>query len=378
MKRCKQVKEQQPCGQGTLYINGKFLAQRTTGVQRFARGVVTALDRSLQARPTDRDIVLLLPPFAEPIVGLRTIQQRRIGRPGRSLLFWEQATLPLEARKGTLLCLSGSAPIFASKCVPTIHDAAVYLHPKAYSRAFIAWYRLLFYHRARRAPFVLTVSQSSARDLAAQLTGATFRVVPNSAEHIASVDADSDVLTALRLDPRCYLLAVGSLNPTKNFATLIRAYAKSVLSSRIPLVIVGAVNSSVFRTDDAFIDHPNVRWVGPVSDAQLRTLYEQAATFVFPSIYEGFGIPPLEAMHCGCPVIASNASSIPEVCGDAAVYVDPLDGNAMMTAIESLLDNPSRRKTLIERGHLRSQAFTWDVAAERLRQALADCRIITR
>lgn len=359
-----------------IFINGKFTAQRVTGVQRFARGVVTALDRSLQDGPTDREVVLLLPPNCAPIKSLQVIRQCHIGDSGRSLTFWEQLTLPWHARKGTLLCLSGSAPLFASQCIPTIHDAAVYMHPQAYSRAFITWYRLLFRQRARQAPMVLTVSQSSVRDLSTYLPGATFRVIPNSAEHIAEVGSDACVLTELRLKPQDYLLAVGSLNPTKNFATLIDAYARSAISSRIPLVIVGAVNRDVFRTDSALLDHANVRWAGPVSDAQLRALYEQAAAFVFPSIYEGFGIPPLEAMHCGCPVVASNASSIPEVCADTALYVNPLDGEAMMAAVESLLNDPSLRQKLIERGHLRSQEFSWDVTAKCLRQALIDHKII--
>lgn len=359
-----------------LYINGKFLAQRTTGVQRFARGVVVALDRSLQAQPLDQEFVLLLPPSVMPIEELRRIKQIHIGRPGKSLTFWEQFTLPLHTRKAPLLCLSGSAPFLVYNCIPTIHDAAIYLYPHAYSRAFVTWYRLLFRHRARRAPVVLTVSQSSARDLAAHLPGVTLRVVPNSAEHITDAPTDINVLSMLNLGQNNFLLAVGSLNPTKNFSTLVDAYARSELSTRVPLVIVGAINRTVFN-NTVISDHPNVRWAGPVTDGQLRALYEHASAFVFPSIYEGFGIPPLEAMYCGCPVVASNTSSIPEVCGDAAVYVDPLDGEAMMAAIEALLDDPNRRNDLATRGRLRSKSFSWDIAAKCLRQALIDGRFIS-
>lgn len=361
-----------------IHLNGKFLAQRTTGVQRFARGVVTALDRSLQSTPCRQDIELLLPPSATPIDGLRVIRQRVIGRPGRSLTVWEQLELPGYTRGGTLLCLSGSAPFLAHACVPTIHDAAIYLYPQAYSRAFVTWYRLLFARRAKRSPLVLTVSESSARDLAPHLPRTSYRVVPNSAEHITAQPADGSVLERLQLAPRGFLLAVGSLNPTKNFARLIEAYATSALAERMPLVIVGAVNRDVFRAGEPLADHPNVRWAGPVPDAQLRALYEAASTFVFPSLYEGFGIPPLEAMRCGCPVVASRASSIPEVCGDAAEYFAPLDPPAMIAAIEALLDDPARRDALVVRGLARADAFSWDHAAQCLRNALAEFRFIDR
>jgi len=360
----------------TLFLNGKFLAQRTTGVQRFARGVICALDRELSTRPWQGEVEVLLPPSATPIEGLKVIRQRHIGRAGRSLTLWEQIDLPLHVGKGNLVCLSGSAPFFARNCLPTIHDAATYLYPWAYSRLFVWWYRLLFAHRAKRSKLVLTVSKSSALDLAAHLPPTEFRVVPNSAEHITSVPADPTVLDRMQLPAKGFLLAVGSLNPTKNFAALIEAYVASELSSRMPLVIVGAVNRDVFRASSTLVDHPNVRWAGPVSDAQLRALYEQAALFVFPSIYEGFGIPPLEAMLCGCPVVASNASSIPEVCGDAVRYFDPHKQLDMRTAIEAVLQDEQYRRALIEHGLQRAQQFTWEHSAKCFRSALAEFKLI--
>lgn len=359
-----------------IYINGKFIAQRTTGVQRFAMGVVRALDRSLQAVPCGRNIELLLPPETDPIPGLRLINQRTIGRAGRSLHLWEQIDLPMKARDGTLVCLSGSAPYFARDCLPTFHDAAVYLYPQAYSRLFVAWYRLLFEHRAKRSRFVITVSESSAHDLSSHLPSTLFRVVPNSAEHIISQCPDRSVLERLQLSSHRFLLSVGSLNPTKNFAALIEAYVISNLAAQLPLVIVGAINRDVFGIKSPLTDHPNVLWAGPVTDAQLRALYEHAAVFIFPSLYEGFGIPPLEAMLCGCPVAASNASSIPEVCGDAAHYFGPRNLNEMSSAIESVIQDVGYRKLLIERGRQRAQGFSWAHSAERLRSALAEFGVI--
>jgi glycosyltransferase involved in cell wall biosynthesis len=361
-----------------IYINGKFLAQRTTGVQRFARGLVEALDRSMQGMPCEHDVELLMPPSAETIPDLQVIRQRVVGRSGRSLILWEQLDLPWYSRGRTLLCLSGSAPLLISNCVPTIHDVAIYLYPHAYSWTFFTWYRLLFALRAKCSPLVLTVSENSANGLASHLPGPAYRVVSNSAEHIIVYPADTSVLRLLGLTSGRFLLAVGSLNPTKNLSSLINAYMTSSLADQSPLVIVGAINRDVFSIDSLDIDHPNVIWAGAITDSQLRALYENAAVFVFPSLYEGFGIPPLEAMICGCPVIASNAASIPEVCEDAAHYFDPHNSNEMIAAIKYVLQNDSYRLSLIEKGHRRAIAFSWENSAKSLRSALAEFNFIDK
>ncbi len=359
-----------------IYINGKFIAQRTTGVQRFSLGIISALDRSLQADPCGHDVELLLPPGSDSIPGLLSISQRIIGRSGRSLNLWEQLDLPANARDGTLICLSGSSPLLARNCITTMHDAAIYMYPRAYSRLFVAWYRLLFARLARRSPFVLTVSKSSAFDLSLHLPSTQFRVVPNSAEHIINKPADPTLIEQMHLRPKGFLLAVGSINPTKNFSALIEAYASSYLAERFPLLIVGAFNNNVFGKCVSLKNHPNIKWAGAVSDTQLRALYENAALFIFPSLYEGFGIPPLEAMLCGCPVAASNSSSIPEVCGNAAHYFEPRDINDMKNAIELILKNDDYRSMLIERGYDRAHAFSWDHAAMCLRSALSEFNVI--
>ena len=362
----------------TVFLNGKFVAQRTTGVQRFARGVITALDRSLQEMPCGYDFELLLPPEAAPISGLKSIRQRVVGCWGRSLAVWEQFDLPLHTRGGSLICLSGSAPLLVKNCVPTIHDAAIYLYPSAYTRAFVAWYRLLFAVRTRFSPLVLTVSNSSASDLAEYLPTTSYRVIPNSADHIVLQPADNSVLNRLDLTSGNYLLAVGSLNPTKNFSFLIEAYASSQLADLLPLVIVGAVNSDVFGAKLKMTGHHNVRWAGSIPDVHLRALYEHAGLFVFPSLYEGFGIPPLEAMLCGCPVVASNTSSIPEICGDAALYFDPRNPTDLMIKIQKVIQDDACRNSLVARGLERAKMFSWENSAKKLRAALAEFDLIDK
>lgn len=359
-----------------LYINGKFLAQRTTGVQRFSRGLLLAFDQLLAQATSHDEVVLLCPPGVPHLDELVHIKQRTCGRAGRSLTWWEQIDLPLAARDGTLLCFSGSAPLLARRCVPTIHDAAVFLHPEAYSWKFVAWYRFLFRWMSKRVPYVLTVSNSSANDLRKFLSKPEYKVIPNAAEHIDRVDADNGVLRHLNVLPRRYVLAVGSLNPTKNFSSLVEAYLASGLGPEVPLVIAGNLNKAIFSSTLIPTDNESILWAGPVDDAQLKALYENALVFVFPSLYEGFGIPPLEAMSCGCPVIASNASSIPEVCSDAALYFPPLDTDALARLLREIRDNAPLRQQMIDKGKRRSSAFSWEHSGQLLKGFLHDNKML--
>jgi len=304
------------------------------------------------------------------------IEQRTCGSPGRSLTWWEQVELPFQCRDGELLCFSGSAPFFARNCIPTIHDAAVFLQPHAYSRKFVAWYRMLFRRLSRRSPFILTVSKSAASDLAQFLPGSEFRIVYNAAEHIVQIGPDKSILKQHQLLGRRYILAVGSLNPTKNFNVLIQAYRKAGFDANVPLVIVGAVNGSVFNGSGVSTVDESIIWAGGVSDAQLRTLYENATLFAFPSLYEGFGIPPLESMTCGCPVVASSASSIPEICGDAALYFPPLDIAAVAASLQRVLNDEALRQELISKGYQRSECFSWQHSAEQLRSCLIEANYL--
>lgn len=360
----------------TLYINGKFLVQRTTGVQRFARGLVSALDGLLTLQQDLPSPVLLTPPGAE-MLQLQKIEQRTCGKVGASATLWEQSSLPWAARNGTLLCLSGSAPLFGRARIPTIHDAAIYLHPKAYSWRFNAWYRLLFRVVTAASPIAFSVSTTAARELERFLPGRKFLVIPNAAEHILKVSADINFLTKKKLQAKKYLLAVGSRNPTKNMNALVSAYIESGLGPDISLVLVGGGNDKVFANGSSSAAVPGIIYMGAINDAALRSLYENALAFVFPSIYEGFGIPPLEAMNCGCPVVASNISSIPEVCHDAAMYFDPFDKKSIVAALQAITSDSELRNTLIKRGQDRVFEYSWSRSASILLDNLQAIGLLT-
>jgi glycosyltransferase involved in cell wall biosynthesis len=353
----------------TRYVNGKFLRQRLTGVERSAGNLLGALDARLSAE--DGEWVLLHPPGVA-VPALRRVAARPLGPPGLPGHAWEQLLLPRAARGGLLVNLSGSAPAFGVRQACLLHDAAVFDQPQAYTRAFVAWYRWLFRRLAGRAERLLTVSAFSQGRLAAVLARAPddFTIVPNGADHLAGVSADLTALARFGLAPGRYLLAVASANPAKNLARLVASFDALGAGHGLRLVIVGGGNPRVFAGGPAAADPAGVVRTGPLPDAALKALYTHARALVFPSLYEGFGLPPVEAMACGCPVIASDTGAVAEVCAHAALPVDPLSGAALTAAMRRVAADDALCAQLREAGHRRAAGFTWDAAAGRLLEAL--------
>ncbi len=269
--------------------------------------------------------------------------------------------MPWAARDGLLVNLAGAAPWFAFRQACLLHDAAVYDHPGAYSRAFVLWYRLLFAHLARRAVPLMTVSEFSRQRLAVCLQVPEWQIalVPNGADHLDAVEADAATLARFGLEQSQFLLAVASENPTKNLPALVSAFASLGGHGGLRLVLVGGRNGHVFAPTDAPADPPGVVRTGPLGDAALKALYGKAMALVFPSLYEGFGLPPLEAMSCGCPVLAARAAAVPEVCGDAVRYFDPHSVAAIAAALREVLADAALRHRLRLAGAERATHFRW-------------------
>ncbi len=360
----------------TVFINGRFLTQATTGVQRYAAELTQALDCLVSSDEISSNayrFVLLVPPGERRELRLQRIAIEPVGRFRGHL--WEQVDLRRHTRVAgaLLLNLGNTAPVRARNVVVTIHDAAVFATPEAYSPAFRTWYRWMHRSLSRSARSIITVSDFSRQQLQhyAGAPASRINVIASGAEHIARLVPDSGILERHRIGNRPFILAVSSLNPNKNFKLIIEALAYLPdLLSRFDLVVAGGTNPRVFRTG-GFDFGPSVTQLGYVSDRELKALYERATAFVFPSLYEGFGLPPLEAMSCGCPVVVARAASLPWVCGDAALYCDPHDARDLADKIRLIADDTALQADLRTRGLARAREFTWPGCARSTFQLLA-------
>jgi glycosyltransferase involved in cell wall biosynthesis len=345
-----------------IFINGRFLTQRTTGVQRYAHALLGALDELLASNPRARrfQFTLLVPPELKALPVLTAIRCERIGRLGGQL--WEQFSLPLAARHGLLLNLCNRGPALLQNQLVVIHDAAVVAEPKGYSWAFRVFYRLLFAALRYRGAQIVTVSEFSREELGSRLGFRPERmhVVYPGADHIAEFPPNTSI-QRFGLRRGGYAFFVGSPHPNKNLGLVYNAFAKGHPPG-FEIAVAGASAPGVFR-DGPTSSAPWIRHLGYVSDGELRALYENAGCFVFPSKYEGFGLPPLEAMSLGCPVVASNAAAIPEVCRGAALFFNPDDSQGLRVAVCSVMNDPGLREQLAVRGRQHAATFTWGASA---------------
>jgi glycosyltransferase involved in cell wall biosynthesis len=295
----------------------------------------------------------------------------------------EQLTVPLDLRRARVDLFHAPhyvvSPLVGCPVVVTIHDCIHLRFPQylpnrmayLYARTFMAI-------GARRAKRIITVSQASKDDIQRYLRtpASKIEVIHNGldARYLSPPDAtEVDKVRERFILNAPFILYAGNIKPHKNVERLIEAFAllRQDGHQDFKLLIIGDELSKypgLRRLVHRHHLHPHVRFFGFVSDATLAALYRLASIFVFPSLFEGFGFPPLEAMASGTPVITSNVSSLPEVVGDAAVLVDPLNPPAIAAAMARVLSDPALRRDLIARGHVRAQAFSWTEAAARTRE----------
>jgi glycosyltransferase involved in cell wall biosynthesis len=324
-----------------IAINGRFLSRRISGVERYAHEI------SKRIHPT------------------RMIQSRFNSGQWIGNL-WEQIILPMQIKQNeTLWSPANAGPWLLKNQVLTIHDASVFDHPQWFKPSFAAWTRLSWKILAQRVKAIITVSNFSRERLKIHLG------IPQEKIHVIhngvgtpfepqSQTRVEEVKKKYKLD-KPYFLFVGTNEPRKNLSTLLQAW-KDLKNSVHTLFIAGG-RGNVFADTDFGVSIY-------VPDEDLPALYSGATAYVTTSHYEGFGLPALEAMACGTPVIAPNTTSFPEILGNAALLIDPNNSTEITIAMQKMMDDPQLANRLRENGLGQIKNFTWERAAEKTQSLL--------
>jgi glycosyltransferase involved in cell wall biosynthesis len=337
-----------------IALNARFYSHRPTGMQRYA------IEMSQR--------------FADHLHPVRPAAAL-CGPPGH---VWEQLYLPAAVRGRMLWSPNNTGPLAVSRQVCTIHDLIPIDHPEWFNRRFAAWYAWLLPRLVKRVQHIIAISEFTKHRLVERFRVPEAKVTVvyngiNSSYRPAPAEEVEAMRRAQGLGDSPYLLYVGSLEPRKNLSRLLRAWsvAQESITRGIQLVVAGARASSRVFGDVAIEGTvPNTRFTGYVPEEQLPALYSGALVVVYPSLYEGFGLPPLEAMACGTPVVTSNNTSLPEVVGNSAVLVDPENVDSIAAGMVEVASSAPLRASLSRMGTERAESFTWERAAHRTLQVL--------
>lgn len=362
-------------------INAHLLAHtrsfRRAGVSNYTEALLTHLG---QIDHTNRYTIYTTHGLGRAALGLplnfRVRSSRMPTINPRVRIPWEQLLAPALLRLNNADVFHGVlnvAPLFCPvPSVITIHDLAFLSFPQTFrriNRTYLTWATKV---SARQATRILAVSEATKQEIVRLLcvppekivvtyNAAAARFTPPMPEQLAAYRRRAGL-------PETFILFLGTLEPRKNLPTLLEAYARIAAATDAPLIIGGGkgwLYDEIFAKVEALNLRERVRFIGYVDAADQPLLYAAATVFAFPSLYEGFGMPPLEAMACGTPVVTTTSSSLPEVVGDAGLVVPPTDAEALGAALLRLLKDRELHAELRERGLRRARQFSWRETAER-------------
>lgn len=347
-------------------VNCRFLTQKFTGVQNYAYSC------ALNMQSIFRDKVL----FVAPPGKLNNKSQNfenlvQVGYFSGHL--WEQVSLPYFAYKlgkPLLLSFCGLAPIIYNRAAYCVHDIAIFRHPEFFSLKYRLTYNIATRIVIRRVLSVLSVSDFTKSEIKDFFGIENVTIVSNA---LAEVPLPKKALCLLALKDKLpnenFILTVGSLDPRKNLDVLFEIFETTSFDDTC-LVVVGGHGNAFNKRAVATTKSKNVIFMGYLEDWQLHELYGKAKALIFPSHYEGFGLPPLEAMRNGCPVLASNKASMPEVCDKAALYFDPNEKGEIILQINRILTDPNIVKKMIKDGYQRVSHYSRARQKEQLERAV--------
>lgn len=350
-----------------IFINGRFLTQEITGVQRV--GIETL--RELQKKSKFNNLTILIPNseikvekdfFREfNIVVLNNFFNMK----GH---LWEQLILGpyMKKNKGLLINFCNTAPILLKEQIVYIHDTAIFEYPKAYNYKFILWYKIMYKFIKRCT--IITVSDFSKRQLKNFLDLNNVHTIYNGIDHLKNINTSDEqgILEKLNVEEKEYYLTVGSKNPNKN-QQLIEKLSELNIDKKF--IIVGSDNKSFSEVSSK--QKSNCIYTGYLNDEDLKVLYKNAKTFIFPSLYEGFGIPPFEALINNTPVISSNRASLEELLEEYAILIDP----ESLTDLNSVINNKESEQILSKKLSVFKSTplkYTWSNSAEKLTEIITN------
>jgi glycosyltransferase involved in cell wall biosynthesis len=340
----------------SIALNARFYAHRPTGMQRYA------LELSRR-----------FPDYLDPVRPTKSLG-------GTAGHLWEQLYLPSAVHGRLLWSPNNTGPLAVERQVCTVHDLIPIDHPEWFNIRFARWYEWLLPRLAKRVRHIIAISEFTKQRVVDLLRVKEDKVtvIPNGVDNRfcpQSSEAIESMRRALQITNKSYLLCVGSLEPRKNLLRLLEAWkiAMPRIPDKLELVVAGAPgNSRVFGTVAIASVPARVHFTGYVPEEYLPGLYAGAVAMVYPSLYEGFGLPPLEAMACGTPVVTSNGTSLPEVVGGSAVLVDPYDAASIADGIVKIASSQSLRDSLAEQSRTRAARFTWEHAAHQTLRVLLE------
>jgi glycosyltransferase involved in cell wall biosynthesis len=331
-----------------IVCNTRILGAPLTGIQRYIR-----------------ELLARLPASIEPIEPSGPF--RGGGLAGH---VWEQTILPLEAKGRLLWSPASTGPALYRNQVVTVHDIAPLDCPEGFSPMFRRWYGWLWRRLLPKVPAILSVSEFTKRRLVEEfdLSPDKIHVTLLGVDHDRFFPQDAAKVEALRRKlslPDRFVVFLGALSARKNMARLLEAWSRGNRSDVHLLIAGGSAPARAMAGTKSPPLPPNTRALGKIDDADVPTLLTAAEAFAYPSLYEGFGLPPLEAMACGTPCLVSNVTSLPEVTVDAAIQVDPLDVEEIARGLDRILGDAALRDDLRKKGLERAARFTWkDTAAK--------------
>ena len=341
-----------------IVINGKFYSAPLEGMPRVGREITAALDRLMTPDASPLTISLCVPHATTGFEGLANIKIAPTGT--RTGFLWEQIDLPRFAGSRTILNFTATGPIMARNAITVVHDAQQYSTPRSFHWKNKLLYRTVTPAICRTHARIVTVSSYAKEEIVSYnlCRADKIDVIHNGADHMLRCHRDETVFDRIGLTRGEYILCNSYSHEHKNVRVIFAALSDHPEIAR-RLVLFGASTREDHEACNVQVPE-GVRFVGRIGDGALRSLYEHAAMFLFPSKTEGFGLPPLEAMILGCPVVVSQAGAMPEVCGDAALYADPRETRDWLDAIQALLADPVLQRTRARAGVQRAAMFTWD------------------